>query len=320
MKPIKVICLIIIFVISFFYNMIYVKADNQKESFIENKEYPVWFFSASIAVDSSGNQYISDYITHVVQMYDKDGKYVHTIVIKDDGGFYIEIDKDDNLVVALERSERLVTYNSDGYIVNKKLTDSFYIAEHFFKSRYVYSSVNGAKYHLENIMGYITVLKQEGNNFATTYIIPLGMWILKMIIVLLMIAILISVLYICLRKIKKDKDLKLGINRDKPFKFRDYYSWVLFRKMASGYKNKFGDHYIEKEFNKKEIIRNILIWSVLLALLIYNIVYLILTGGFFDRGFEPVVRLISAFLAYIALDIIIIIIRYNKSIFMNVEN
>lgn len=290
-----------------FFHGIVVKAENGKACYLINNEYPI-IITNSLAVDSKENVYLANEIFNTVQVYNKYGRFQYAIEVDSSGGYYVDIDVNDNLQVVLVRSDMIETYDSKGYVINEEDIDSLYIYENYFKSKNIFRISNTAVFKLNKVFGYISVVKDTNGKYLNIYNISIWNWLLNLLIFGLMCSFGITILYVVFRTRIKNYFKKI---RPKEFHFRSYYFWCEFGKGILDIKSKFGNHFEEKNFKRMELIRYTTSWLLSLILVISSVVFMINTGGLLDRGFEFIVRFIGVIYVYMITNLINLFIRYN---------
>ena len=106
-----------------------------------------------IAVDSDGNIYCSSQFYSRVQVYDTQGKFLHGIFINTGGTFWIRINSNDQLEVAIARGDKLIRFDKNGKLLNSSSRVPNYLDGFDKKSeRYCYDEERDITYQIEPIL------------------------------------------------------------------------------------------------------------------------------------------------------------------------
>jgi hypothetical protein len=124
-----------------FVNIIF---DNQHEKRMEIPLSDV----GGVVVDNEKNIYISDHFHGVIQIYNKNGKYIKNWDVKRfGGGYYMQISESDSIIIYPWRSSVELIYNKDGELVCENIIEG--IEDSLFINQKLFYDSTGNKYELK---------------------------------------------------------------------------------------------------------------------------------------------------------------------------
>lgn len=158
-----------------------------------------------IGVDTQDNVYLMNFLFKTIQVYTNKGEFLYSVKVPTTGTFYFKIDN--YIWVAVARTDKLLKYSLDGYLLEETGID---LKEFKEDIEYKYVTKDSITYRIRGALGIYSVWREQDGSIEKMFNLSIKHMFVNILFLIIIVAFAVAIpLYIITgRKLQKLKDSK----------------------------------------------------------------------------------------------------------------